>query len=71
MEHGEIVDLRFRIAKLGTRPKGGSPQDNFILQQMTAKRNDPMTAKPYDQCQMSNGICEMRNEHVVRGQYQC
>jgi hypothetical protein len=32
MEHGEILDLKFRIAKLGTRPKGGSPQDNFILQ---------------------------------------
>ena len=31
MEHG--VE-EFRIAKLGTRPKGGSPKGNFNLQQM-------------------------------------
>jgi hypothetical protein len=28
--------LLLRIAKLGTRPKGGSPTDNFTLQQITA-----------------------------------
>jgi hypothetical protein len=37
IEHREIIaNCEFRIAKLGTRPKGGSPKDNFNLQQMTA-----------------------------------
>ncbi len=27
--HGAEGDFGFRIAKLGTRPKGGSPKDNF------------------------------------------
>ena len=26
-----ISNFEFRIAKLGTRPKGGSPQDNFEI----------------------------------------
>ena len=28
--------FEFRIAKLGTRPKGGSPQDNFEIKQQLA-----------------------------------
>ena len=48
---GQRVNFELRIAKLGTRPKGGSPKDNCEFEKawsMGQERNDAVTRRHGD-----------------------